>query len=73
MKPGSRLFGLTCWLEAIDAAAAAAEKAGAEIAHTSMNIPDHGKFAIEMRAASITVSGECDGGVSFAVFRSMVN
>jgi len=67
------LFGLTCWLEDIDAAAAAAEMAGAEIDHTLMKIPDYGKFAIEMRAASITVSGKCDGGVSIVDRRSMVN
>lgn len=30
----------------IDAAAAAAEKAGAEIAHPPMELPGHGKFAI---------------------------
>ena len=49
MKPGSRLFGLTCWLEDIDAAAAAAEKAGAEIAHPPMKISDHVKSAIYMQ------------------------
>jgi predicted enzyme related to lactoylglutathione lyase len=43
------LFGLTCWLEDIDAAAATAEKAGAEIVQPLMKIPDYGKFATFMQ------------------------
>ena len=49
LKPGSRLFGLTCGLEDIDAAAATTEKAGAEIVQPLMKIPEYEKFATYMQ------------------------
>lgn len=51
-------------VEDIEAAVAAAVKAGGEIAHPPLEIPGHGKFAIYIRAASTTASGRCDGAAA---------